>query len=170
MNDEQKNVREQLRNDVIKSIYKSADEYYNLLEKLGIDLNNKEQMDRYIEAIRISSYLEIHWFFKKIREGKKHLQKALDKIELAKAKHDIIKLMKSCDRFPKWIRIRIHRKQIKYLANRILEYTTITNDPTIYAGVWEIAEPFVKYPHLQRILLSTSMRTEGETKDGTEEK
>ena len=139
MYEERKHEREQYRKDVIKTIYKNAEEYYSILEKLGIDLNNKEQYERFVDGLRISSYLQIHWFVKKIREGKKHLQKALDKIELIKARNDFENLVISCNRFPKWLRIRIHRKKIKFLANRILEYTKKTNDPTIYSGAWEIA-------------------------------
>lgn len=167
MNEERRHERELLKTktEAIREMRKSLDDWMEVVRKLGIDLDNCDQTRRFLESKRVNAIMSLHLFLKRLHESSNKRQMILDQIELQKAKHEFFKLSKSCIRFPKWLRIRIHRKQIKYLANRILEYTKITNDPTIYTGSWEIADTFRAHPHLQRIILSTSMKTEGETKD-----
>ena len=151
MYNEKNHEREQIRKELVRSIYKNAEEYYSLLEKLGIDPNNKEQMDKFIEGLRISSFLQIDWFFKRIRESKERKQILLDGIELIKAKTEFLNLVKSCNRFPKWLRIRIHRKKIKYIADRILEYQRKSSNPSIYSGSWEIKNTLNIFPMLKDV-------------------
>lgn len=140
-------LREAIRKsqrDAVELIYQNLLQDIELFEKLKIDLNDKDQINRFVEARILSGYFEIHWFFKKIKEDKKHRQIVLDRIELIKARNEFVKLMVSCSKFPKWLRIRIHKKRIKYLAERIMEYMRKTNDPTIYSGAWEITTSKLK--------------------------
>ncbi len=121
-------MNEERKHEILsKSTYDELSNYLrdwvDIAKKLEIDLNDKGQADQYVECRSVSKLIEVNIFLERMKIQQKERRKIHIEIQLLFYRHEFDNLMNKCDRFPKWIRIKYHRKQIEELSQKIRDYS-----------------------------------------------
>lgn len=127
MNEERNHEREQSRKETVREMCYAIQTTFDVAKKLGIDLTDEEQMIKYFESRLVSTLIQTEHKIRVLKRQQEGRKKILTKMQLANYEHELAEIKNQCDRFPKWLRIRLHRKIIDELSQKIKDYSNNEN-------------------------------------------
>ena len=133
----QANIDEET-NKVIDALYSTIEE----MKKQGIDLSDKEQVERYLALKQFNQAIDRRTEIKlKILSRQ---EKRRDFQSHKRIRKELIELFASCNRFPRRIRLRLNKKKLSIMCTTIAMIETRYNDHTLFSD-WKMPLEIIKY-------------------------